>query len=283
MMQNNKVDLNSLEDEGRRLSDMKFHPKSASRWSVGQGQRQVLSRLPHQNSSQLQECLDPIRGVRDALRRQGIKPVNHARNNLAAVRAQSDKSRAQKAQEQEAAQAAQVPRPSSAASVRSSGYASPHYTPHRPSIGRRQSDVRSESGRSACSSSQAPRPFTPVVRARASGDDGSAWLKKDDYGCIPQYLIERQLQLAASYAQEQAEKEASMIPVGMRVLPEEERLEMLSLLEASKDDTEAKIRALPFIIETPSQRKFRDGLEAKLLEVEEALELFNQPQVLVAI
>lgn len=43
------------------------------------------------------------------------------------------------------------------------------------------------------------------------------------------------------------------------------------------------IQALPFIIETPSKRKLRDGLEAKLLEVEEALELFNQPQVLVAI
>ena len=42
-------------------------------------------------------------------------------------------------------------------------------------------------------------------------------------------------------------------------------------------------QALPFIIEIPSQRKLRDGLEAKLLEVEEAMELFNQPQVLVAI
>lgn len=40
----------------------------------------------------------------------------------------------------------------------------------------------------------------------------------------------------------QAEKEASLIPEGMRVLPEEERLEMLSLLEASKADTEARIR-----------------------------------------
>ncbi|BDA46905.1 hypothetical protein COCOBI_09-3580 [Coccomyxa sp. Obi] len=282
-MQNNKVDRHSLEDEGRRLSDIRRQSESVSRWSLRPGQRQVLSKLPHQNSSQLQECLDPVRGVRDALRRQGIEPVNHARNNLAAIRAQSDKSRARKAQEQEAAQAAQVSRPSSAASVRSSGYASPHYTPHRPSTDRRQSDVRSESGRSAGSSSQALRPFVPVVRARASGDDGSAWLKKDDYGCVPQYLIQRQLQMAAAYAEEQAEKEASLIPEGMRMLPEEERLEMLSLLEASRDDTEARIRALPFIIETPSQRKLKDGLEAKLLEVEEALELFNQPQVLVAI
>ena len=40
----------------------------------------------------------------------------------------------------------------------------------------------------------------------------------------------------------QAEKEASLIPEGMRVLPEEERLEMLGLLEASKADTEARIR-----------------------------------------
>ena len=70
----------------------------------------------------------------------------------------------------------------------------------RPSSERRHSEVRSESGRSACSSS---RPFIPVVRARVSNDDGSAWLKKDDYGYVPQYLIQRQLQMAATYAQEQ--------------------------------------------------------------------------------
>lgn len=40
----------------------------------------------------------------------------------------------------------------------------------------------------------------------------------------------------------QAEREASLVPAGMRLLPEEERLEMLSLLETSKDETEAKIR-----------------------------------------
>jgi hypothetical protein len=61
--------------------------------------------------------------------RQGIKPVNHARNNLAAIQAQSEKSRALKKQQEEAALAAQRSRPASAASVRSSGYASPHYTP----------------------------------------------------------------------------------------------------------------------------------------------------------
>lgn len=64
----------------------------------------------------------------------------------------------------------------------------------------RQSDGQSESGRSA---STAPTPFVPVVRARPTTDGGAAWLKKDEYDCIPQYLIHRQLQVAAAYAEEQ--------------------------------------------------------------------------------
>lgn len=40
----------------------------------------------------------------------------------------------------------------------------------------------------------------------------------------------------------QAQKEASLIPPGMRILPEEERLEMLELLEQSQLETEEKLR-----------------------------------------
>ncbi|EIE21963.1 hypothetical protein COCSUDRAFT_56406 [Coccomyxa subellipsoidea C-169] len=216
--------------------------------------------------------------VRRQRGRQGIKPVNHAQNNVAAIQAQSDRIRTLKKQQEEAAEAAQRSRPTSAASVRSSGYASPHYTPRRASLGAKQSDAQSEFGRS---SSQAPAPFVPVVRARPTRDDGDAWLKKDDYGCVPQYLIHRQLEMAAAYAEEQAEREAAKIPDGMRLLPEEERLEMLSLLEASRDELEAKIRALPFITETVSQKKYKAGLEARLTEVEAAMEAFEQPHVLV--
>lgn len=47
--------------------------------------------------------------------------------------------------------------------------------------------------------------------------------------------------------------EAARMPAGMRVLEEEERHELLDALSRSKHDTEAQLRALPFVIETPTQ------------------------------
>lgn len=41
------------------------------------------------------------------------------------------------------------------------------------------------------------------------------------------------------------------------------------------------MQALPFIIETASQKKNKASLEEKLKEVEAAIEAFEQPQVLV--
>lgn len=43
----------------------------------------------------------------------------------------------------------------------------------------------------------------------------------------------------------QAEKEAALIPKGMRILPDEERLEMVAGLEASKRDVEEQIQVQP--------------------------------------
>jgi hypothetical protein len=40
----------------------------------------------HQNSSQVANMLNPVTGLRDAQRRAGLTPVNHARDNLLAIR-----------------------------------------------------------------------------------------------------------------------------------------------------------------------------------------------------
>ena len=44
----------------------------------------------------------------------------------------------------------------------------------------------------------------------------------------------------------QAAKEAALIPPGMRILPNEERLEMLRVLQQSKTETEAKLSVRSF-------------------------------------
>ncbi len=41
------------------------------------------------------------------------------------------------------------------------------------------------------------------------------------------------------------------------------------------------LQALPFVIEMSSQRKHKASLDAQLKEIEEALDVFSQPKVLV--
>lgn len=41
------------------------------------------------------------------------------------------------------------------------------------------------------------------------------------------------------------------------------------------------LQALPFVVETLSQRRNKAALDARLKEIEEALDVFSQPRVLV--
>lgn len=70
------------------------------------------------------------------------------------------------------------------------------------------------------------------------------WLKKEEYGKVPRYLQNIKVGLAKQHAEQQAAKEAAMIPPGMRMMPDDERLEMLGILEESRRDVEAKLQVL---------------------------------------
>ena len=65
------------------------------------------------------------------------------------------------------------------------------------------------------------------------------------------------------------------------MLPEEERQETLVMLAKNKDDVDKAIRALPFVIETPSQIRRQNELHARLKEIEEAVKIFSRAKVLV--
>lgn len=109
------------------------------------------------------------------------------------------------------------------------------------------------------------------------------WLTKEEYGKVPRYLQNIKVGLARQHAEKQAAKEAALVPPGMRIMPEEERLEMLGILDESRQDTETKLQALPFLIETPSQKAHKTGLERRLQEIEEANKVFSRAKVLVEI
>lgn len=79
----------------------------------------------------------------------------------------------------------------------------------------------------------------------------------------------------------QAEKEAALIPEGMRMMSDEERLDTLAVLDTNRTEVEAELQKLPFFVQTPSQVRLKNQLERRLNEIEEAKKIFARPKVLV--
>ena len=118
------------------------------------------------------------------------------------------------------------------------------------------------------------------ARRRGSEDEGPAL--HEEFGRVPEYLEARK----AHWADEEEERRRRMpdpsCPPGMCVMPEAERTDTLETLQASKAEAMAQLRRMPFVVETPSQRKRQDMLEGKLREIDNAIAIFSKPKVYVA-
>lgn len=116
-------------------------------------------------------------------------------------------------------------------------------------------------------------------RNRRTGTDD----RHEDFGRVPEYLEERK----ARWAEEESEKRRRMpdpnCPKGMCLMPESERRNTLEVLQQSKEEALNQLRRMPFVIETPSQKKKQEMLEAKLREIDSAIQIFSKEKVYVAI
>ncbi|KAK9844500.1 hypothetical protein WJX74_003268 [Apatococcus lobatus] len=212
--------------------------------------RQGQHNPSHQDSSQLQDILNPVRGVREALLRQGVKPVDYAHRNRVALRNIS------RQRQQAAEQPPVAPR---------------QLQKSRSQVRPGDRDFVQEN---ICGANAGRRKS---LQTPSQGElPGS-----HEAGQVPKYLQARKVELAEMHAAKQAAKEPSLIPAGMRILPEADRLEMLETLQKSSSDVERQLATLPFHIETPSQIRHKAGLDRRMEEIEEAIRLFSQKKVLV--
>eukprot|EP00201_Polytomella_parva_P013485 CAMPEP_0175061004 /NCGR_PEP_ID=MMETSP0052_2-20121109/13348_1 /TAXON_ID=51329 ORGANISM="Polytomella parva, Strain SAG 63-3" /NCGR_SAMPLE_ID=MMETSP0052_2 /ASSEMBLY_ACC=CAM_ASM_000194 /LENGTH=259 /DNA_ID=CAMNT_0016326819 /DNA_START=337 /DNA_END=1116 /DNA_ORIENTATION=- len=122
-----------------------------------------------------------------------------------------------------------------------------------------------------------------ITEKEKESNDALKYLQKRDFGRIPQYLLERKLEMAADMEARERAKEAALIPPGMRLMPEEERLETLAVLKRNKEEIDKAIQGLPLRIETPGQIRRKDELESRLKEIDDAFKVFSRPKVLVQI
>eukprot|EP00898_Chlorokybus_atmophyticus_P006833 jgi/Chlat1/7150/Chrsp57S06821 len=223
----------------------------------------------HLDSSQVLNALNPVRGPRDALKRRGIAPHNHMKDNRLAVQEKSAINQLRKLDAQ--LESRQQEKPTAQTSRRSSfnGAPAPAAPKQQQPAGR---DFVRENAEAA--TLRTARPLQPAT-------DGNPYLQKEDYGRVPKYLQARKIQWAVDAAQRQEQSEREQCPPGMVLLSEEERLETLRTLEYNRGEVEASIMALPFVIETPSQIRLKNSLERKMSELDEAIKLFSRKKVFV--
>lgn len=253
-----------------------------------------VPRRMHEDSSQVESILKPVRGIRDAQRHAGITPTNHSRHNIQAVKEQSRINALQKAQQKDdriiAAHTAARSKGTATGGRQAAGYtaaaAAGRQQPSRSSSlgssggGADISAARDfvEENKLAAAAAAARRHIKAESKAAAGAGE---FLHKSEYGQVPTYLLERKLQLAQEHEALMAAKAAAAIPPGLRVMPECERLETLGLLQQNRQEVEAKLSALSITNETHRMKRHKEELERRLAEIEDARRIFSRPNVLV--
>ncbi|KAL9658281.1 hypothetical protein ABK040_015603 [Willaertia magna] len=107
--------------------------------------------------------------------------------------------------------------------------------------------------------------------------------KPNEFGKIPKYLKDRKKQWEEEALRQKIEvQKVDECPPGMRLLPEEERLETLRELEKNKETVMTDIRKMPLICDTVVLQKRKTFLENKLLDIEAAIRTFSRKKLYIA-
>jgi len=104
----------------------------------------------------------------------------------------------------------------------------------------------------------------------------------EEFGRVPEYLEERKAQWAVEEDERRRNRPDPNCPPGMMLMPNEERLNTLEVLKENKAEALRQLRAMPFVVETPSMRRKQEMLEGKLREIDNALTIFSKDKVYIA-
>mmetsp|Transcript_21826 Transcript_21826/g.35796 ORF Transcript_21826/g.35796 Transcript_21826/m.35796 type:complete len:284 (+) Transcript_21826:117-968(+) len=273
--------------------------------------------MRHARGSQMSEILCPTKGYRGALEKKGIKPKNHHRDNLRTLRQKQAQNRMSRAVDEEAERQAveeqrlrlakfkgvgstvakrlesqprkghsflkknSRPNPADDAARRGGqiNYTSRKTKTKAPIPTRHELDSQPNSAR------RPNKDWISQNRSTAANTKSRAPPKKrasayKNFGQVPDYIIERKIQLAQKKEAEVASRKDDL-PSGMVQVPEEERLEVLRKLQSGKKEVAAELSRFPLVVETLSRKKAKKALEAKMKEIEDAIKVFSKKKVLI--
>ena len=206
--------------------------------------------------------LNPTDGIRGLMRRAGVEPKNHQReqkqliSQMASQRSAQAMAKEERAEEQKRKEALLRNRSRDRAQqVIASGA-----EPSRVTAGRRAAQR--------------------AASAEELGPAGGG--KQHTRGSVPSYLQRRKAEWAAEAEAEAARQAAAAeCPPGFRLVGQEERERTLSILASERSKAEDALRQLPFVIKTHATQLKKDNLENKLLEIDGAIKLYSKEKILV--
>lgn len=105
--------------------------------------------------------------------------------------------------------------------------------------------------------------------------------QRHKYGELPKYLQNRREQWKKEEEERIANTPDASLPPGHKMMPEDERLQTLQVLQNNEKELVKKLSALPLRNDTFWVRSQKIELEKQLKETEEALKIFTRSKVFV--
>ncbi|CAB1116763.1 unnamed protein product [Ectocarpus sp. CCAP 1310/34] len=99
---------------------------------------------------------------------------------------------------------------------------------------------------------------------------------------VPQYLVSRREQWEREADRRKAEAPDPSCPPGMKLMPEEERLQTLRQLQENESSCQSQLNKFPLVVQTPLLQRRVDDLNKKLKEIDEAKAIFSRARVYIA-
>lgn len=121
-----------------------------------------------------------------------------------------------------------------------------------------------------------PKRQAPFIRPDARALNPS-------YGKVPKYLQNIKSELVNRKEDIERRAELAKVPYGMRLIPEEERVETLASLQKKKTEVYTALSKLPITSTTPSMIRRKNDYEKQLTDLESAISTFSRKRVFLQI
>jgi len=254
--------------------------------------------------------------VREEMRRKGLKPKNHHAENLRKMRKVEKENREKqevrvqlpkktklsqraKSKFMQMAEKTGADLPKHAfLKKRSSPCASPSPTPperetrgptqptttrsKKPTVPRRNdiNRLKREKAKDFLTANKAEAVQVARPKPRAGP---TSFMKKKEYGQIPEYLLRRKIELTQQALAAKAAEERAKIPAGMREMNPDEQKATLELLKTNASKVEAALNNLPLKVEGPKMVRREKELRKKLKEIEDGIKIFSKKKVYISV